>query len=111
MASRLVIESKVGIDISEFIGFRARLPHKFGYTSYLILRNLFVIYQDSIVEVASLDKIVFQQMLHFSDKHESTARSYLLLIVTHSVEYGILVVQYGRIEIYHHLYRKLIVGQ
>ena len=112
VSGRFVVErQRPVVDESQLVGVFVWGTYEVGNAVKLGLLYFLVVDDDGVVEVASLDEVVFQQRLYLSNEDEGARRSYFFGKVFHVFEAGILVVEYGRVEEYHRAYAEMVVGE
>lgn len=111
MASRLIVPDQgLGVDITEFVDVHVRHLHNIADMIDAILRDLLIINNDSIVEVTTLDKVGFDELLDLAYENESSGGSHLGFELGEIVEHSELIGEDGGIILNHTLDAEPIVG-
>jgi len=107
----IVVKYGFVVDVPQFIDNFMGNIHHIGYTVQLFLTNFLIVNYQSVIQVSTLDQVVFEQLFHFAHKNKSTAGGYVLTEIFHPVQTGVLIAQYARVVADQCGYAKTIVRQ
>ena len=108
MARRFVFKfQRPVVEITEFTGILMGGSHQVGNMVELFLREFLIVYNDGVVEVASLNQVCMKQRFNFADKHECAAGSDVATERCHIFQTGILVGENRRFIRHHNVDREV----